>query len=78
MMWELGDLLIFGSIMAVTWFLFIYNWPRVILYIYKRAILVKGFGEGPVPVNTLYLEPEKLFADPLHTTANSQAWRPPE
>jgi hypothetical protein len=69
MMWELRDLLIFGSIMAITWFLVIYNWPRVILYLYKRAILVQGFGEGPIPVNTLYLEPEKLFADPLHTTA---------
>jgi hypothetical protein len=68
-MWELGDLLLFGSIMAVTWFLFLYNWPRVILYLYKRAILVKGFGEGPIPVNTLYTEPQTLFADPLHPPA---------
>jgi hypothetical protein len=68
-MWELEDLLIFGSIMAVTWFLFLYNWPRVILYLYKRAILVKGFGEGPIPVNKLYTEPQTLFADPLHPPA---------
>ncbi len=66
MMWELGDLLIFGPIMAATWFLIVYNWPRVILYLYKRAILVTGFGEGPIPVNTLYTEPREFFEDPLH------------
>ena len=70
-MWELGDLLIFGSITAVTWFLFIYNWPRVILYLYKRAILDKGFGDGPVPVNTLQTEPQTLFADPIHPPASA-------
>jgi hypothetical protein len=71
MMWELGDLLIFGSIMIVTWFLFIYNWPRLILYIYKRAILGKGFGDGPIPVNTLQTEPQTLFADPIHPPASA-------
>jgi len=70
-MWELGDLLIFGSIMIVTWFLFIYNWPRLILYIYKRAILGKGFGDGPIPVNTLQTEPQTLFADPIHPPASA-------
>ena len=70
-MWELGDLLIFGSIMAVTWFLFIYNWPRVILYLYKRAILVQGFGEGPIPINTLQTESQELFADPIHPPASA-------
>jgi hypothetical protein len=69
--WELGDLLIFGLIMIVTWFLFIYNWPRVILYLYKRAILDKGFGNGPIPVNTLQTEPQTLFADPLHPPASA-------
>jgi hypothetical protein len=71
MMWELGNLLIFGSIMIVTWFLFIYNWPRLILYIYKRAILGKGFGDGPIPVNTLQTEPQTLFADPIHPPASA-------
>jgi len=61
----LEDLLIFGSVLVVTWFLFTYNWPRLVLYVYKRAILVKGFGEGPLPVNTLYLEPQELFAEPI-------------
>jgi hypothetical protein len=58
-------LLIFGSIMVATWFLFIYFWPRIMLSVYKRAILVKGFGDGPVPINTLYTTPQKLFADPV-------------
>jgi hypothetical protein len=63
-------LLIFGSFMVVGWFLFIYFWPRIVLNLYKRAILVKGFGDGPIPVNTLYTEPQALFADPLHVPAS--------
>jgi hypothetical protein len=57
--------LIFGATMVAVWFLVIYFWPRMLLTVFKRAILVKGFGDGPVPVNTLYTEPEKLFAEPL-------------
>ena len=49
-------------------FLFIYFWPRLILNVYKRAALVKGFGDGPIPVNTLYTQPQALFADPLHVS----------
>ena len=64
-------LLIFGSFMVVGWFLFIYFWPRMMLYAYKRAILVKGFGDGPIPVNTLYAEPQAPFADPLHPPASA-------
>jgi hypothetical protein len=64
--------LIFASVMVVAWFLFIYFWPRMLLYVYKRAILVRGFGDGPIPVNTLYTEPQKLFAEPLTSqTASS-------
>lgn len=63
-------LLIFGSFMVVGWFLFIYFCPRIVLNLYKRAILVKGFGDGPIPVNTLYTEPQALFADPLHVPAS--------
>ena len=62
----LEHVFIFGSVIVVAWFLVIYIWPRIILYVYKRAILVKGFGDGPIPVNTLYTEPQALFADPLH------------
>lgn len=48
------NLLLFGSVIVAAWFLVIYFWPLMLLYVYRRAILVKGFGEGPVPVNTLY------------------------
>jgi hypothetical protein len=67
----LEDLVIFGSVTVVTWFLFTYNWPRLILLVYKRAILVKGFGEGPIPINTLYTEPQKLFAEPISAQSAS-------
>jgi hypothetical protein len=67
----LEDMLIFGSVMVAAWFLFIYFYPRMILYVYRRAILVKGFGDGPIPVNTLYTEPQTLFADPLHPPASA-------
>jgi hypothetical protein len=68
---EYEHLLILGSFMVVGWFLFIYFWPRIVLYVYKRAILGKGFGEGPIPVNTLSTEPQTLFADPLHAPASA-------
>jgi hypothetical protein len=67
----LDHLLIFGAVMVVAWFLFTYFWPRIILSVYKRGILVKGFGDGPIPVNTLYTEPQALFADPLHAPASA-------
>jgi hypothetical protein len=70
---EYEHLLIFGGVCVATWFLFIYFWPRMLLYVYRRAILVKGFGDGPIPVNTLYTAPQKLFAEPLasQTAASS-------
>jgi hypothetical protein len=44
----------------------IYFYPRLIYNNgFGKAILAKGFGEGPVPVNTLYTEPQTLFAQPL-------------
>jgi hypothetical protein len=62
-------LLIFGSFMVVAWavgtFLFIYFWPHIVLNHFRKAILDKGFGGGPVPINTLYTEPQNLFADPI-------------
>ena len=68
---EHEHLLITGSFMVVGWFLFIYFWPSIVLYVYKRAILVKGFGDGPIPVNMLHTEPQALFADPLHPPASA-------
>jgi hypothetical protein len=64
----LEHVFIFGSLIVVAWLLVIYFWPRIILYVYKRGLLVKGFGEGPVPINTLYTQPQALFTDPLHTS----------
>lgn len=65
-------LITFGSAMVVAWALgtslLVYFWPHLVNNIYKRAILHQGFGAGPVPVNTLYTEPQALFADPLHTS----------
>ena len=61
-------LLIFGAVCIATWLLFIYFWPRLLLSVYKRGALVQGFGDGPIPVNTLYTQSQALFADPLHVS----------
>jgi hypothetical protein len=63
--------LIFGAFCIAAWSLFTYFWPSLLLSVYKRAILAKGFGEGPIPVNTLYTEPQALFADPLSLPASA-------
>ena len=64
-------LLIFGGVCVAVWFLVIYSWPRIFLSMFKRAILVKGGGDGPIPINTLYTAPQALFADPLHPPAGA-------
>ncbi len=64
-------LLIFGSVMVAAWFLVIYFWPRLLLFVFKRAILVKGFGDGPIPINTLYTESQAVFADPFSLPASA-------
>ncbi len=68
-------LLIFGSVMLVAWVLgtslLVYYWPHIVNNLYKRAILNQGFGDGPIPINTLYTEPQALFADPLHPPASA-------
>lgn len=55
--------------MVAAWllgtFLLIYFWPHFVSNFYRRAILERGFGNGPVPINTLYTEPQQLFAEPL-------------
>jgi hypothetical protein len=67
----LEHLLIFGGVCVITWLSFIYLWPSFILRVFKRAILVKGFGDGPIAVNTLHTESQALFADPLHPPASA-------
>ncbi len=58
-------LMTFGTVMIVTWvigtFLIVYFWPHLVNTIYKRAIV------GHVPINTLYVEPQAFFADPVRT-----------
>ncbi len=62
-------LVTFGAVMVAAWvlgtFLFAYFWPRLVSNRFERAIVNQGFGNGPVPVNTLYTEPQALFAEPL-------------
>ena len=64
-------LIVFGTVMVAAWFLALYFWPRVLLSVFKRAILVKGFGDGPIPLNTLHVQSERSFAAPLGITAGS-------
>ena len=40
-------------------FVFIYVWPQITIGGFKRAIVNRGFGGGPVPINTLYAVPER-------------------
>ena len=60
-------ILLFCSIVAIVWFAVIYFLPGMVMTVYKRAILVNGFGEGPVEINTLYTQSREQFADPLHS-----------
>lgn len=39
-------------------FAFIYFWPRITVGGFKRIIVGRGLGGGPIPVNTLYAVPE--------------------
>jgi hypothetical protein len=38
---------------------FVYLWPRITVGGFKRAILSRGLGGGPIPLNTLYAAPER-------------------
>lgn len=60
-----GHLLIFGAAFVVAFLLATYLYPRLMLLIYRRAILVKGIDAGPIPVNALYTQPMEVFADPF-------------
>jgi len=65
------NLLIFAAVVVAVWCLIIYFWPSMLLSVFKRALLAKGFGEGPVPINTLYTQPQALFADPFNAPASA-------
>ncbi len=64
-------LLIFSLVMIPVFLLVTYFWPRLLLSVFKRGILSNGFGDGPIPINTLATEPQALFADPLHAPASA-------
>ena len=68
-------LITFGSVMVAAWavgtFLFTSFWPHIAYNPFRKAIVDKGFGDGPVPVNTLYTEPQTLFAKPLASQSAS-------
>jgi hypothetical protein len=70
-------LLTFGSVMVAAWalgtFLVIYFWPHLAYNVFERGIVDKGFGDGPIPVNTLYTEPQTLFAEPLASQSTSSS-----
>jgi hypothetical protein len=68
---NIQNLLIFVAMVVVVWCVVIYFWPRLLLSAYKRAMLTKGFGDGPVPINTLYTQPQRLFAEPLAAQTGS-------
>jgi hypothetical protein len=48
---------------VVVWllgtFVFIYFWPQITVGGFKRAIVKRGFGGGPIPTNTLYAVPDR-------------------
>lgn len=68
-MTRMNHLLITGVIAVVASILgtliLVYFWPHLVSNIFKRGILNQGFGDGPIPVNTLYVESQQLFAQPL-------------
>lgn len=68
---RLEHVLIFSSFMVAAWFMFLFYLPRMLLSVFKRAILVKGFGDGPIPVNALYTQSQASFADPLRASSSS-------
>ena len=56
-----SQLITFIVVAVFVWglgtFVFLYFWPPITYRAYKRAIVVHGLGDGPIPVNTLYAAP---------------------
>ena len=46
------------AVWVVAAFLFIFLWPRITVGGFKRVLLRRGMGGGPIPVNTLYAAPQ--------------------
>lgn len=49
------------TVWALGTFVFVYLWPRITIGGFKRAILNRGFGAGPIPINSLYAVPQRPF-----------------
>ncbi|MEP6560927.1 MAG: DUF1254 domain-containing protein [Nakamurella sp.] len=53
-----SDVVVLAVAAAIVFLLalpaFLYFWPRLTVSGYKRAIVKRGLGDGPIPVNTLY------------------------
>jgi hypothetical protein len=58
-------LLLVGVLVVAAWIVVTYLLPRLMLLPYKRAILKQGIDNGPIPVNTLYVQPHELFVNPF-------------
>src|ERR1700736_4985839 len=67
-----SQLITFIVVAVLVWglgtFVFLYFWPPITYRAYKRAIVVHGFGGGPIPVNTLYAVP--TLASPSASTSS--------
>lgn len=63
-----SDIITLAVAAAIVWALgtpaFIYFWPRITVSGFKTAVVKRGFGGGPIPVNTLYAEPKISSASP--------------
>ncbi len=55
-------IIVLAATAAAVWvlgtFIFIYFWPRITVGGFKRILVKRGLGTGPIPVNTLYAVPE--------------------
>ena len=58
-------LIIVGGFVVAAWLLATYLSPRLMLLPYKRGILNQGIENGPIPVNTLYVQSAELFVNPF-------------
>jgi hypothetical protein len=58
-------LIIVGGFVVAAWLLATYLSPRLMLLPYKRGILNQGMENGPIPVNTLYVQSAALFVNPF-------------
>jgi hypothetical protein len=56
-----SDIVVLAVTAVVVWAIaapaFLYFWPRLTVDGFRRAIVKRGLGGGPIPVNTLYVTP---------------------